>query len=158
MTGTGSAIRWSTAVAVIGVAAVAAVVSYEHRWLLVLGIAATLAANVAHGFGHGWAGAVVAAWPAVALVGSYELLMLIIRFAQVPAGREAGPGAPAAGDGPLQSQAAEAFAGGRVADVQMLVLVGFADWSVTAASHPGRAEAQLAAALSRRYRGRAEAR
>ena len=96
MTGTDKAIRWSTAAAVIGVAVVAAVVSYEHayalvrahgeagwtahlipltvdgliwassmvmldsvrqgvpvpslaRWLLGLGIAATLAANVAHG-------------------------------------------------------------------------------------------------------------
>lgn len=41
------------------------------RWLLGLGIAATLAANVAHGLGHGLTGAAVAAWPAVALVGSY---------------------------------------------------------------------------------------
>jgi hypothetical protein len=39
------------------------------RWLLGLGIAATLAANVAHGLGRGVAGAAVAAWPAVALVG-----------------------------------------------------------------------------------------
>ena len=92
-------VRWSTAGVVVGVAAVAAVASYEHayalvrahgeagwtgrlvpltvdgliyassmvmldsarrnapvpalaRWLLVLGIAATLAANVAHGLGH----------------------------------------------------------------------------------------------------------
>jgi Protein of unknown function (DUF2637) len=52
------------------------------RWLLGLGIAATLAANVAHGLGHGPSGAVVAAWPAVALVGSYEALMVIIRSAQ----------------------------------------------------------------------------
>jgi hypothetical protein len=89
-------IRWSTAGAVVGVAAVAAVASYEHaydlvwtarlvpltvdgpiyassmvmldsvrrkapvpglaRWLLGLGIAATLAANVAHGLGHGLIG------------------------------------------------------------------------------------------------------
>jgi hypothetical protein len=49
------------------------------RWLLSLGIAATLAANVAHGLGHGPVGASVAAWPAVALVGSYELLMMVIR-------------------------------------------------------------------------------
>jgi hypothetical protein len=49
------------------------------RWLLGLGIAATLAAKVAHGMGHGLAGAAVAAWPAVALVGSYELLMMVIR-------------------------------------------------------------------------------
>jgi hypothetical protein len=51
------------------------------RWLLGLGIAATLAANVAHGLGHGPVGAVVAAWPAVAPVGSYELLMMITRSA-----------------------------------------------------------------------------
>ena len=43
------------------------------QWLLGLGIVATLAANVAHGLGHGLIGAAVAAWPAVALVGSYEL-------------------------------------------------------------------------------------
>src|SRR6516225_2519096 len=122
----GQIIRWSTAGAVAGVAAVAAVASYEHayalvrahgesgwtarmvpftvdgliyassmvmldsarrkapvpalaRWLLGLGIATTLAANVAHGLGHGPVGAAVAAWPAVALVGSYELLMMVIR-------------------------------------------------------------------------------
>jgi hypothetical protein len=40
------------------------------RWLLGVGIAAILAANVAHGLGHGLAGTAVAAWPAVALVGS----------------------------------------------------------------------------------------
>ena len=33
------------------------------------GIAATLAANVAHGLGNGLAGATAAAWPAVALAG-----------------------------------------------------------------------------------------
>ena len=55
------------------------------RWLLGLGIAATLAANVAHGLWHGLIGAAVAAWPAVALVGSYELLMMVIRDCQVPA-------------------------------------------------------------------------
>jgi hypothetical protein len=49
------------------------------RWLLGLGVAATLAANVTHGLGHGPVGAAVAAWPAVALVGSYELLMMVIR-------------------------------------------------------------------------------
>jgi Protein of unknown function (DUF2637) len=101
-------IRWSTALAVLGLAAVAAVVSHEHagalarahgesgwtgclipltvdgliytssmvmldsarrgvrvpslaRWLLGLGIVATLAANVAHGLGHGLTGATVAA-------------------------------------------------------------------------------------------------
>jgi hypothetical protein len=38
------------------------------RWLLGLGVAAPLAANAAHGLGHGLAGAAVAAWPAVAPV------------------------------------------------------------------------------------------
>ena len=51
------------------------------RWLLGLGIAATLAANMAQGWSHGLTGAVVAAWPAVSLVGSYELLVWIIRTA-----------------------------------------------------------------------------
>ena len=43
------------------------------RWPLGLGIAATLTANMAQGWSHGPVGAVVAAWPAVSLVGSYEL-------------------------------------------------------------------------------------
>ena len=43
------------------------------RWLLGLGIAATLTANMAQGWSRGPVGAVVAAWPAVSLVGSYEL-------------------------------------------------------------------------------------
>jgi Protein of unknown function (DUF2637) len=135
---TGRIIKWSTALAVLGVAAVAAVASYEDayelvrahgesgrtarlvpltvdglicatsmvmldsarrrmpvpalaRWLLGLGITATLAANVAHGLGDGPSGAAVAAWPAVALVGSYELLMVVIRYGQVPACTETGP-------------------------------------------------------------------
>jgi hypothetical protein len=95
------------------------------RWLPGLGITATLAANVVHGLGHGPSGAVVTAWPAVALAGSYELLMMIIRSGQVPAGPAAGPGtSDAPGDGPLQAQAAEEFAGeaaaGRVPSVRMI--------------------------------------
>jgi hypothetical protein len=133
MSGADRVIKWSTAMAVLGVAAVAAVASYEHaydlvrahgesgwtahmvpltvdgliyassmvmldsarrktpvpalaRWLLGLGITATLAANVAHGLGYGPVGAAVAAWPAVALVGSYELLMMVIRASQAAPG------------------------------------------------------------------------
>ena len=51
------------------------------RWLLALGIIATLAANMAQGWSHGPVGAVIAAWPAVSQVGSYELLVWIIRTA-----------------------------------------------------------------------------
>jgi hypothetical protein len=154
MTTTESVIRWSTAGAVLGVAAVAAVASYEHAynlvrmhsesgwtarmvpltvdgliyassmvmldsarrkmpvpelagWLLGLGIAATLAANVAHGLGHGLIGAAVAAWPAVALVGSYELLMMVIRSSQVTA--DGMPETERDAD-PLREQAAKVFA------------------------------------------------
>jgi len=49
--------------------------------MLALGILASLAVNVAQGWSHGLLGAVVAAWPAVSLVGSYELLAWIIRTA-----------------------------------------------------------------------------
>jgi len=122
------AIRVSTAAAVLGVAGIAAYVSYWHafevvrargesgitarlepatidglvyscsmvvlyaarhrlpvaglaRWLLALGILATLAANVAHSWSHGPVGAAVAAWPATSLVGSYELLLGLVRTA-----------------------------------------------------------------------------
>jgi hypothetical protein len=51
------------------------------RWMLALGILASLAVNVAQGWSHGLVGAAVAAWPAVSLVGSYELLAWIIRTA-----------------------------------------------------------------------------
>ena len=50
-----------------------------------LGIAATLAANIAAGLAYGPVGAIVAAWPAPALVISYELLMLVIRSSAAPA-------------------------------------------------------------------------
>jgi len=83
------------------------------RWLLGLGIAATLAANVAHGLGHGVVGAAVAAWPAVALVGSYELLMMVIRSSQVPA--DGTPEIRHDAD-PLREQAAELFASHLAAD------------------------------------------
>jgi hypothetical protein len=72
-----------------------------------LGIAATLAANIARGLVHGLIGAAVAAWPTVALVGSYELLTRAIRGSQVPAGYTPGSGDDA---DPLQGQAAEVFA------------------------------------------------
>lgn len=56
------------------------------RWLLAAGIGATLFANVLAGLSYGALGAVVAAWPALALVGSYELLMAMVRGrARVPA-------------------------------------------------------------------------
>jgi Protein of unknown function (DUF2637) len=49
------------------------------RWCLGAGILATTSANLAHGFGHDPIGALVSAWPALALAGSFELLMTLIR-------------------------------------------------------------------------------
>jgi len=49
------------------------------RWLLGLGIAATLTANLAQGWSHGPAGVVIAAWPAASLAGSHELLIWLAR-------------------------------------------------------------------------------
>ena len=119
-------IRITTALAVVAVAVVAAVISYQHAyelvrshgesgvtarllpftvdgliwaasmvvldasrrsqpvprlaaWSLGAGIVATVGANLAHGVGHGPVGALVSAWPALALVGSFELLMMLIR-------------------------------------------------------------------------------
>jgi Protein of unknown function (DUF2637) len=119
-------IRITTALAVVAVAGVAAIISYQHAyelvsshgehgvtarllpftvdgliwaasmvvldasrrnhrvprlaaWSLGAGILATVGANLAHGLGHGSIGSLVSAWPALALVGSFELLMLLIR-------------------------------------------------------------------------------
>jgi len=154
MTSAGQISRWCTAGTVVGVAAVAAVASYEHAYALVrahgetgrigrlvpltvdgliyassmvLLDAATLAANVARGLGHGPAGAVVAAWSAVALVGSYELFMTIIRGTRQPDDRAPGtehvPGA-VSGTDPLRVRAAEVFAAdvaaGRVPSIRVI--------------------------------------
>jgi hypothetical protein len=68
------------------------------RWLLALGIIATLTANMAQGWSRGPAGAVVAAWPAVSLAGSYELLVWLIRTCGAadrgPSAEHPGNGAP----------------------------------------------------------------
>lgn len=47
--------------------------------LLVGGILATLGANVLNGISYGLLGSVIAAWPALALVGAYEMIMVLIR-------------------------------------------------------------------------------
>jgi Protein of unknown function (DUF2637) len=88
------------------------------RWLLALGIVATLAANMAQGWSHGPVGAVIAAWPAVSLVGSYELLVWIIRTAAAgdlvrgPAADQGGPLADHPG-GPRFAPGQQADAVGR---------------------------------------------
>jgi xanthosine utilization system XapX-like protein len=182
MTAADRIIRRTTALAVVGVAAVAAVVSYEHasalvrehgesgwtgrlipltvdgliyassmvmldsarrgvrvpvlaRWLLGLGIVTTLAANVAHGLAHGLIGAAISAWPAVALVGSYELLTMIVSGAQAPkVTLRLHDGAPVAN--PLEEQAAVVFAAELGADRVPSVR------AIRAALHIGQPRAQ----------------
>src|SRR5207253_7229709 len=68
-----------------------------------LGIVATLAANVAHGWPGGPVGAVVAAWPAASLVGSYELLLWLIRTSAAVARDQS----PAQGGDPAGHPAAD---------------------------------------------------
>lgn len=47
--------------------------------MLWLGVGATIAANVAFGLGYGWMAAVIAAWPAIAFVGSVEMALMLAR-------------------------------------------------------------------------------
>ena len=131
-------VRITTALAVVAVAVVAAIISYHHAyelvrshgetgvtarllpftvdgliwaasmvvldasrrgqpvpqlaaWSLGTGIVATVGANLAHGVGHGPVGALVSAWPALALVGSFELLMMLIRTGRGSRASEAEP-------------------------------------------------------------------
>ena len=152
-------IRITTALAVVAVAVVAALISYQHAyelvrshgesgltarllpftvdgllwassmvvldagrrrqpvprlaaWSLGTGIVATVGANLAHGVGHGPVGALVSAWPALALVGSFELLMMLIRTGRGTRVGDAGPGRrdqaapPPAQEAPLELPAA----------------------------------------------------
>lgn len=71
------------------------------RIMLFLGVLATLAANVAYGFPFGITGALISGWPAVAFVGSVEMLLAMVRRANseaeapVPAAEPAVPAPPA---------------------------------------------------------------
>jgi hypothetical protein len=143
-------IRITTAVAVMAVAVVAAVISGQHAFELVrshgesgvtarlepftvdgliraasmvvldarpqgpagtragglgAGIVATVGANMAHRVSHGPVGAGVSAWPVVALVGSFELPMMLIRTKQ---GTRADDTEPALPDRPARGLAHEA--------------------------------------------------
>jgi hypothetical protein len=99
------------------------------RWLLTLGIIATLAANMAQGWSHGPSGMIVAAWPAVSLAGSYELLAWIIRKAaagdpdHLPAADHCSPQPdhPGAGPQPAVAQVPDAGPGHRYEQITDLV-------------------------------------
>jgi len=84
------------------------------RCMLVLGVGATIAANVAYGAAYGLAGAVIWAWPAVAFIGSAEMVMGMVRRAGtgtgVPGSLAAAPAGAAAANGQPHPEATRLFA------------------------------------------------
>ena len=70
---------WASSMVVLYAARHRVPAPFLARWLLGVGIVATLTVNMAQGWSHGPVGAMVAAWPAVSLVGSYELLIWLVR-------------------------------------------------------------------------------
>jgi hypothetical protein len=70
---------WAASMAVLDTSRRDQPVPRLAAWSLAAGIVATVGANLAHGVGHGPVGALVSAWPALALVGSFELLTMLIR-------------------------------------------------------------------------------
>lgn len=67
-------------------------------WLLAAGgTFMTLGANVLDGIEYGFLGSVIAAWPALALVGAYEMIMILIRNAARRASEKADIALPSEG-------------------------------------------------------------
>ena len=85
---------WAASMAVLDASRRNQPVPQLAAWSLGTGIVATVGANLAHGVGHGPIGALVSAWPALALVGSFEMLMMLIRAGRGTRTGEAEPSAP----------------------------------------------------------------
>ena len=49
-----------------------------------LGISATIGANIAYGAGYGLLGALISVWPAVGFIGTVEIAMQLVRRARRP--------------------------------------------------------------------------
>lgn len=56
-------------------------VPFLARFALALGIGATIAANCLFGISHGWLGATISAWPAIAFIFAVELMIWTVRVA-----------------------------------------------------------------------------
>jgi hypothetical protein len=93
-------------------------------WLLLsVGIVATLGANVAHGLAHGVVGAVIAGWPALVAVGSFEMLARLIRGGRTAETADAGEQHALADPDPLataRDHFAEQLAAGTVPSVRAI--------------------------------------
>jgi hypothetical protein len=64
------------------------------RFMLWLGIGATIGANIAYGAGYGLLGALISGWPAVAFIGSGEIAMQLVRRSRGPQAATAVPEVP----------------------------------------------------------------
>jgi len=64
------------------------------RFMLWLGIGATIGANIAYGAGYGLLGGLISAWPAVVFIGSVEIAMQQVRRARGPRAATSGPAVP----------------------------------------------------------------
>ena len=64
------------------------------RFMLWLGIAATIGANVAYGAGYGLLRALISAWPAMAFIGSVEIAIQQVRRGRAPRAAVIGPAVP----------------------------------------------------------------
>jgi Protein of unknown function (DUF2637) len=65
------------------------------RFMLWLGIAATIGANIAYGAGYGLLGALISAWPAVAFIGTVEIATQLVRRSRGPRAATSVPAVPA---------------------------------------------------------------
>jgi hypothetical protein len=103
---------WAASMVVLDASRRCQPVPWLAAWSLGAGICATVGANLAHGVGHGPVGALVSAWSALALVGSFELLMMLIRTGRSARSNHAGPELryqatpPLVQDAPLELSAA----------------------------------------------------
>jgi hypothetical protein len=79
------------------------------RFMLWLGIAATIGANVAFGARYGLLGALISARPAVAFIGSVEIAMQQVRRARVPRVAASGAVVPAV-PGDVEQELGAAYA------------------------------------------------
>jgi hypothetical protein len=64
------------------------------RFMLWLGISATIDANVAYGAGYGLLGALISAWPAVAFIGTVEIAAQLVRRSRGPRAATSAPEVP----------------------------------------------------------------
>ncbi len=64
------------------------------RFIVWLGISATIGANIAYGAGYGLLGALISAWPAVAFIGAVEIAMQLVRRARGPRAATGEPDVP----------------------------------------------------------------